>query len=100
MDMPQTQTFQPTEVVRVNPTVVLALDYGKSRSYIAFDERGELIEANEVDGRRAPDWESGGICDHRGAGGAEGYAALHTALTAAETCARLGGTEIVRLPAA
>lgn len=92
----------PTE-----PTVMLVYTYprrtahstiGTERSFFAFDERGEVIETVATDDRE-PDWSEGGICDHRGLGGEDGFKALHDALSAAERNAKATGLDITRIPA-
>ena len=65
-------------------------------SACAFDESGEVLETVEwKDGK--PDWTNAAICDHRGAGGAEGYQALVRSLKAAEENMALGGFEVIRI---
>ncbi len=74
------------------PTVYLVI----GTSAIAFDDRGEILETVEwIDGR--PDWRDAGICDHRGAGGDEGYRMLDNALRAAERNAELCGFTVERV---
>lgn len=75
------------------PTVMLVI----GGSYIAFDEDGEVVETVEVDESGQPDWSYAGGCDHRGMGGANGYAELVTALNAAEGNARLCDIPITRV---
>lgn len=66
-------------------------------SAIAHDERGEILETVDwVDGK--PDWTNAGICDHRGAGGDQGFSLLVSALAAAEQNAALVGYAPVRVP--
>lgn len=77
------------------PTVYLVID----GSAIAFDEKREVVETVDWNDDGTPDWSTGGLCDHRGAGGQTGYVALTAALTAAEANATLIGSEIKRLPA-
>ncbi len=73
------------------PTVYLMID----GAAIARDERGEILETDEfVEGQ--PDWSEATVCDHRGIGGADGYAALEAALVAAEANALLIGSDPIR----
>lgn len=67
-------------------------------SAMAHDERGEIVEALMTP-EGAWDWENTGICDHRGSGGPEGYAALGAALNAAERVARLSEVAVVPVAA-
>ena len=82
------------------PTVLLQLtDPGSgSRSWLAFSERGEILEAVDVDASGSPDWAAASICDARGTGGSAAYEALHAALSAGEANARLVGLEVRRVP--
>ncbi len=69
-----------------------------SRSWLAFSERGEILETVDVDALGVPDWDQATVADARGAGGAPAYEALHAALSAAEANARLVGLEVRRVP--
>jgi hypothetical protein len=86
-----------------DPTVMIVFtSENGSRSFLAFDERGEVIETNTMrdsNGHAVPDWSQGGICDSRGAGSAEGFKALHDALTSAEKNAQSVGMAIQRIAA-
>ena len=79
------------------PSVYLVIGTGNMASAIAFDERSELVETVDFDDDGTPLWQDASICDHRGAGGPEGFAALHTALTAAERNAELCGIDVKRV---
>lgn len=80
------------------PTVMLIIGDEDNESAIAFSEKGEVLEAVEwLDGHQ-PDWTSAGICDHRGAGGPEGFMHLNSALWHAEENAKEVGLQIVRVP--
>lgn len=76
------------------PSVVILIE----GSFIAFADNGEILETVEVTPDGRPDWTHASICDHRGVGGAAGYAELVTALNCAEGNARLMDIEIVRVP--
>lgn len=80
------------------PTVMLVFN-DKSPSFVAFDERGEVLETVDVDLDGSPIWTDAAICDHRGGGGEEGFQFLVTALRAAEENARLVGYDITRVSA-
>lgn len=67
-------------------------------SAIAFEDSGEIVETVDYMSDGTPDWTNAGICDHRGAGGEDGYTQLRLALKAAEANARLAGYDIVRVP--
>lgn len=75
------------------PTVYIVIE-GEA---IAFDKNGEIVCTNDWDTDLRPMWEHGGLADDRGAGGREGYRALHEALTWAEENAQLCGLELVRV---
>lgn len=75
------------------PTVVVRL----GSSWITRDQRGEIIETNDVDVSGRPDWSQGGICDHRGGGGAEGFRLLAEAMDGLEENARMVGLEVERI---
>lgn len=81
-----TITIQPTVQLRIGPSVM------------ALSTRGEIIEATDLLPDGTPDWDSGGVCDQRGAGGPAGWQALRDAIGHAERNAALCGFEIVRLP--
>jgi len=49
-------------------------------STFAMSIRGEVLETCEYLADGKPDWKSAGCCDHRGAGGELGFAALSAAL--------------------
>lgn len=76
------------------PTVSVRI----GNSTIAFETSGEMLETVDYDDDGTPNWTLAGVCDYRGAGGKDGYAALRIALTAAEENATLAGYEIVRIP--
>jgi hypothetical protein len=78
----------------IQPSVYLVI----GPSAIAYDERGEILETVDwlEDGK--PDWSNGGICDHRGGGGPEGFELLMVALDAGEKNAKLLGVDVVRIP--
>lgn len=76
------------------PDVYIVID----EAALAFDERREVIETVDWNDDGKPDWTNGCICDHRGAGGAEGYKLLWTALVQAEANARLCGYEPKPIP--
>lgn len=78
----------------MNPTAYLIIN----GAAIAYDERGEILEAERLEDGTW-DWFNAGCCDHRGAGGQEGFRLLAVALDAAEANARFLGEEIVRVPA-
>lgn len=79
------------------PTVTLLIGDEQTLSAIAYEETGEVLETVEwIDGK--PDWTSAGICDHRGAGGAEGFSLLRTALDAGESNAVMAGFSVERVP--
>lgn len=75
------------------PTVVILL----AGSAIAFDEGGEILETVDYLEDGSPDWTTAAVCDPRGGGGAQGFAALGEALMAAERNAQLMGVDIVRV---
>lgn len=81
-----TTTIQPTVQLRIGTSVM------------ALAASGEIIEAADTLPDGTPDWDNGGVCDERGAGGHAGWQALRNALCYAERNAALCGVEIVRLP--
>lgn len=89
--MTTTTTQQPTAYL------VLGGDAFQDPSACAFDTKGEVVETVTWNANHTPDWTDACICDHRGAGGPEGYEALVEALKAAERNMELGGFEIVRV---
>lgn len=80
-----------------DPTAFAVIGDDSVRTAVAYDDRGELVEAELADGEW--DWANACICDPRGIGGFEGYKALRVALDALEANARLGGFRIRRAAA-
>lgn len=80
----------------LNDTPTVSLRIGSST--MAFDQGGEILETVDYFSDGSPDWSTAGVCDHRGAGGDEGYAFLRRALESAETNAKLAGYDLRRLP--
>jgi hypothetical protein len=72
-----------TDTTTTSPDVYLVL----AGEACAFDTRGDIICAEILHDTIL--WDDGGIADHRGGGGQEGFKALHDALTAAERNAEL-----------
>lgn len=66
-----------------------------SKSWVARDERGEIVETVDVADDAGPDWSNAGICDHRG----PDHDSLVIAMDAAERNAIATGYELVRVPA-
>ena len=81
------------------PTVYLIMDPGGfgGASAITRAASGEILETTSFYEFGQPDWRDAGICDHRGAGGPEGFALLARALDCAEDNAKLTGFEIERV---
>ncbi len=67
------------------PTVTLLIE----GSAVAYTDNGEIVETVEFDDQGQPLWEHAIVADHRGVGGQAGYDQLVTALTAAESNARM-----------
>ena len=77
------------------PSCVLVFGLGTTgQSAVAFAIDGELVETVTFEDG-VPQWREDDVtvCDHRGAGGANGYAELVTAMNAAEGNYRLATGE-------
>lgn len=85
-----------TAVTTDQPTVYLVIGETGIASAIAFQTDGEILETVDWTADGKPDWSEAGLCDDRGGGGREGFAALARALEAAETNAKLIGFDPVK----
>jgi hypothetical protein len=78
---------------------VLVKRHRRAQVRLADDDVDEVLEAVTFYPDGSPDWTDAGICDHRGGGGAQGFAALVRALEAAEENAKsLGFDPPKRVP--
>lgn len=62
------------------PPIVVRMD----ESYLTRTEAGEILETVDLDSSGMPDWDHATVADLRGAGGVEGFQALHSAFDALE----------------